>query len=213
MHSPVPNSYPFLLLYTVSRDRKYLIIFCHSFLFEKHLRQYYNYIIKLVADRKENTMYINRAIENTILKTAKGFKSVLITGPRQVGKFTMLKRLFSDRKYIRVISRKGWYHWVIGPFSQRDHGGWLRSAFYSVRRIHWRTREILSAVRQNLGQDDMIYPVEIKLSANPKLSMTNAFDVLDHIPEKKRGIGVIICMYNSPLWLKENIVALPVEYI
>lgn len=68
-------------------------------------------------------------------------------------------------------------------------------------------------MRQNLGQDDMIYPVEIKLSANPKLSMTNAFDVLDHIPEKKRGIGVIICMYNSPLWLKENIVALPVEYI
>ena len=64
-----------------------------------------------------------------------------------------------------------------------------------------------------IEQDDMIYPVEIKLSANPKLGMTNAFDVLDRIPEKKRGIGVIICMYDSPLWLKENIVALPVEYI
>jgi len=64
-----------------------------------------------------------------------------------------------------------------------------------------------------IEQDDMIYPVEIKMSANPKLRMTNAFDVLDRIPEKKRGIGVILCMYDVPLWLKENIVALPVEYI
>lgn len=45
-------------------------------------------------------MYINRAIENTILKTARGFKSVLITGPRQVGKSTVLKHLFTNRKYI-----------------------------------------------------------------------------------------------------------------
>lgn len=64
-----------------------------------------------------------------------------------------------------------------------------------------------------IEQNDIIYPIEIKMSANPKLSMTNAFDVLDKIPDKKRGIGVILCMYDSPLWMKENIVALPVEYI
>ena len=64
-----------------------------------------------------------------------------------------------------------------------------------------------------IDQDDVIYPVEIKMSANPKLSMTNAFDVIDKIKEKKRGIGVILCMYDAPLWLKDNIVALPVEYI
>lgn len=64
-----------------------------------------------------------------------------------------------------------------------------------------------------IEQDDVLYPIEIKMSANPKLEMTNAFDVLDQIPKKKRGIGVILCMYESPLWLKENIVALPVEYI
>ena len=64
-----------------------------------------------------------------------------------------------------------------------------------------------------IEQDGIIYPVEIKMSANPKLGMTNAFDILDKIPEKKRGIGTIICMYESPLWLKDNIVALPVEYI
>lgn len=47
--------------------------------------------------------------------------------------------------------------------------------------------------------------VESKMSANPKLAMTNAFGVLDRIPEKKRGTGVILCMYHSPLWLKDNI--------
>lgn len=64
-----------------------------------------------------------------------------------------------------------------------------------------------------IEQGDVIYPIEIKMSANPKLSMTNAFDVLDKIKEKKRGIGVILCMYDTPLWLNDSIVALPVEYI
>lgn len=64
-----------------------------------------------------------------------------------------------------------------------------------------------------IEQNGILYPIEIKLSANPKLGMTNAFDVLDNIPGHKRGTGAIICMYNQVVWLKENIVALPVEYI
>ena len=42
-------------------------------------------------------MYINRTIEQTIKKAAKGFKVVLITGPRQVGKSTTLQYLFKDK--------------------------------------------------------------------------------------------------------------------
>lgn len=64
-----------------------------------------------------------------------------------------------------------------------------------------------------IEENGTLYPIEIKLSANPRLDMTNAFDVLDRIPGKKRGTGAIICMYDQPLWLKENIVALPVEYL
>lgn len=64
-----------------------------------------------------------------------------------------------------------------------------------------------------IEQDDILYPVEIKMSANPKLGMTNAFDVIEKIPGKKRGIGVILCMYDSVLWLNDKIVALPMEYI
>lgn len=64
-----------------------------------------------------------------------------------------------------------------------------------------------------IEQDDVLYPIEIKMSANPKLGMTNAFDVIDKVNGKTRGLGIILCMYESPLWLKDNIVALPVEYI
>ncbi|MDR0949937.1 MAG: ATP-binding protein [Lachnospiraceae bacterium] len=64
-----------------------------------------------------------------------------------------------------------------------------------------------------IEQDDTIYPIEIKMSANPKLHMTNAFDVLDRIPGKKRGTGGVVCMYSDVLWLNDNVVALPVEYV
>lgn len=64
-----------------------------------------------------------------------------------------------------------------------------------------------------IEQDDTIYPIEIKMSANPKLAMTNAFDVIDQIAGKKRGTGIILCMYESVLWMNDKTVALPVEYI
>jgi len=60
---------------------------------------------------------------------------------------------------------------------------------------------------------DMIYPIEIKMSANPKLTMTNSFDVIDTIKNHKRGLGVILCMYPEPLWMNERTIALPIEYI
>lgn len=63
-----------------------------------------------------------------------------------------------------------------------------------------------------IEQNDTLYPVEIKMSANPKLSMTNAFDVIERIPGKKRGTGVILCLHDSPLWLNANTAALPVEF-
>ncbi len=60
---------------------------------------------------------------------------------------------------------------------------------------------------------DLLYPVEIKMSANPKLAMTNSFDVIDKISGHKRGLGIILCLYPEPLWLNERTVALPIEYI
>lgn len=64
-----------------------------------------------------------------------------------------------------------------------------------------------------IEDEDTIYPVEIKMSANPRLDMTSAFDILDKVKGKKRGQGTVLCMYENPLWLNERNIALPIEYI
>jgi predicted AAA+ superfamily ATPase len=48
--------------------------------------------------------YIKRDMEDVFIRTAEQFKVVLVTGPRQVGTTTMLKKLMegSDRKYVTL---------------------------------------------------------------------------------------------------------------
>lgn len=64
-----------------------------------------------------------------------------------------------------------------------------------------------------IEENGILYPVEIKMTGNPKASMGSANIILDKIPEKKRGMGVILCMIGRKTYLRENLVALPVEYI
>jgi predicted AAA+ superfamily ATPase len=48
-------------------------------------------------------MYIKRAVEEVVLKIADTFPVVLLTGPRQVGKTTMLKKIAGDeRSYVTL---------------------------------------------------------------------------------------------------------------
>ena len=64
-----------------------------------------------------------------------------------------------------------------------------------------------------IEEDGVLYPVEIKMSGNPKASMGAANQVLDKIPDKKRGMGIILCMIDKKTYLRENLVALPINYI
>lgn len=64
-----------------------------------------------------------------------------------------------------------------------------------------------------LQENGVLYPIEIKMSASPKADMASEFDVLDGVPDKKRGMGAIICLYDKKIYLRENLVALPIEYI
>ena len=64
-----------------------------------------------------------------------------------------------------------------------------------------------------INENGILYPVEIKMTGNPKAAMASANEVLDKIPNKKRGMGVILCLIDRKTYLRENLVALPIEYI
>ncbi|HIU26310.1 MAG TPA: ATP-binding protein [Candidatus Copromorpha excrementigallinarum] len=46
--------------------------------------------------------YIKRSIEEIVLKSDRTFKCVLVTGARQTGKSTMIKKLFPEKKYVSL---------------------------------------------------------------------------------------------------------------
>ncbi len=64
-----------------------------------------------------------------------------------------------------------------------------------------------------IEENGILYPVEIKMTGNPKAKMGATNLVLDRIEEKKRGMGVILCLTDKKTYLRENLVALPLEYI
>jgi hypothetical protein len=64
-----------------------------------------------------------------------------------------------------------------------------------------------------IEQDGMLYPIEIKQNSNVTADMTSAFRILDTIPEKKRGIGAVVCMCPAPGMLRDNVLQIPYWYI
>ncbi|MFA5692599.1 MAG: ATP-binding protein [Acholeplasmataceae bacterium] len=64
-----------------------------------------------------------------------------------------------------------------------------------------------------IEKDNTLYPVEIKMSANPTKHMAKAFSKLEQFKDKKVGLGVIICQYENMIYLKDNLISIPLEYI
>ena len=64
-----------------------------------------------------------------------------------------------------------------------------------------------------IEQDGVLYPIDIKQNDKVTADMTSAFQVLDKIPEKKRGTGAVICMCSMPGTLRENVLQIPYWYI
>ena len=64
-----------------------------------------------------------------------------------------------------------------------------------------------------IQENGILYPIEIKMTGNPKAGMASANQILDKIPDKKRGIGVILCLINRKTYLRDNLIALPIEYL
>lgn len=75
-----------------------------------------------------------------------------------------------------------------------------------------------SSVRENeidlvIEENGILYPIEIKMTGNPKASMGATNQVLDGVSDKTRGMGIILCLIDKKTYLRENLIALPIEYI
>ena len=64
-----------------------------------------------------------------------------------------------------------------------------------------------------IEEAERIYPIEIKMSASPNKEMAKNFSVLKRKIDKEIGTGIIICQYDNKVYLSEDILVLPVEYI
>jgi len=80
-------------------------------------------------------------------------------------------------------------------------------------RSNGETQQIETEIDLIIHENGTLFPVEIKMSASPDVQMGNAFDVLDLDKTKTRGKGTIICLYEKLVHLRENLAAVPIEYI
>lgn len=64
-----------------------------------------------------------------------------------------------------------------------------------------------------IEKDNILYPIEIKKSAQPTIDMAKSLSVLHKIPGKTVGQGCILCQCDKMHYLSDNVAALPVEYI
>lgn len=88
---------------------------------------------------------------------------------------------------------------------------------YSFSIFYYRGKDKTSSKENEIDlvieENGVVYPIEIKMSGNPKASMASANTVLDKIPDKKRGTGIILCLIDKKTYLRENLIALPIEYL
>ena len=61
-----------------------------------------------------------------------------------------------------------------------------------------------------LEENGKIYPIEIKQTATPTLSMAKHFKLID---EKKRGIGAIVCLSDKFIPMNKDVYIIPISYI
>ena len=64
-----------------------------------------------------------------------------------------------------------------------------------------------------IEQNGMLYPVEIKKTANPGKEHIESFSVLDKIKGIKIGTGCVVCMYDKSVHINDKNVTIPVTWL
>ncbi|MDR0723641.1 MAG: DUF4143 domain-containing protein [Endomicrobium sp.] len=63
-----------------------------------------------------------------------------------------------------------------------------------------------------IEQNNMLYPIEIKRTANPTANDVKNFNILKSF-KKKVETGAVICLVDSPLPITKNTLAIPLTYL
>lgn len=61
-----------------------------------------------------------------------------------------------------------------------------------------------------IEENDKVYPIEIKQTATPNISMAKNFKLVD---EQKKGIGCILCMSEKFIPINKDLYVIPISYI
>lgn len=61
-----------------------------------------------------------------------------------------------------------------------------------------------------IEKNDKVYPIEIKQTATPNISMAKNFKLVD---EQKKGIGCILCMSEKFIPINKDLYVIPISYI
>ncbi len=64
-----------------------------------------------------------------------------------------------------------------------------------------------------IEENGVLYPIEVKKASRVAANMTQAFQTLDRVPGKTRGMGAVVCLCPQPALLRDNVMALPVSHL
>ena len=83
---------------------------------------------------------------------------------------------------------------------------------YSNQGIDYRF-EVEGEIDFIIEENGVLYPIEIKKNTSETAYAASAFQVLDRVEDKKRGMGAVISMCPAPGMLRENVLELPVWFV
>lgn len=98
--------------------------------------------------------------------------------------------------------------YIVGEIikSFTNHGKDARKHLYYYRDNNQKEIDLL------INYNNVIYPIEIKKSANPGKDAIKNFDVANSF-EQKRGNGIVLCMTKDIIAYDDNNYMVPIEYI